>query len=248
MRRKPQPPPRPLSIFSRLVILFGGVYATGGWLLAFFITAGFWAGRWGLIEANFILGIVAIPLAFICGASLLKSLRAGSLAVKLLRKGEFTWGTLVETENTAMQYNEKALKWVEKMGIANTDKDGNKITEEELRAKMQEEMERQMKEQPQSVIMKYHLTFKARDGKDYTTKAEVSLQTGAKVGDEEKEPILYWPNNPNKAVVFDAISHVPEIWPDGSFSHLPAKKAVYLILPFVTITMNAFCVLMDVAA
>ena len=126
-------------------------------------------------------------------------------------------------------------------------KDGKNMTEEEIQAVMEEEMERKIAEMPQSVIMKYHMKFKARDGKDYTVKAEITHKTGAKVTDEEREPVLYLPQNPNKAVILDAISHVPEIWPDGSFAPLPFTKIRFLILPILAIMVNIFCLLMHFA-
>ena len=118
MRRKPQPPPRRLGLFARLVIRFGSLYSTGSWLLVLIVTVGYWLTGWGLIESGFILSLVAILLGLLGGYGVLKSLQTGGLAVRLLSKGEFAWGTLKETENTGLQQQKKMAKADQKNGGA----------------------------------------------------------------------------------------------------------------------------------
>ena len=151
-------------------------------------------------------------LAVICSIFIVKgishSLRTGSLAVKLLKKGIVTRGTIVKVNFT----NVKSI-----LEHHSNDKD---------------------------VALNYHLRFYAEDGREYVVMNTVTGEYRSKLEDEPEELVLYLRNNPNKAVIFDAIFHAPTLKSDGTFEPVDRKKAVYLILPVLVLFGNMICLLL----
>ena len=114
-------------------------------------------------------------------------------------------------------------------------------TDEELHAAMEQAMRDGRILMPNVTILNYYVKFRASNGGDYFVRGTTDSRSGAKVEDEESEPVLYLEKKPNKAVILDAIFHLPEIWPDGNLAPLPLKKAVHLILPFGVVIGNVVC-------
>lgn len=208
------------------------------------VSAGFWAARWGILpmESGFFLILAGLFSGFLGVASIFKSLQSGTLAVRLLRKGIFTRGSLVEVEYADARSGVKRVKAFRKISseyreIWRTEN----MTDEELHAAMEQAMQDGRTLLPQATILNYYVKFRAGNGGDYFVRGATDSRSGARVEDEESEPVLYLEKNPDKAVILDAIFHLPEIWPDGSLAPLPLKKAVHLILPFGVVIGNVVC-------
>lgn len=234
MNRYLQPPPRQLDPFSHLVILLGGLYSTAGWLLLAAISMMFWGVRLGSLDSHLFLKLLAPFVIFLSVGAIYRSIRSGGLAVRLLKEGIVAEGTLVGVE-----YEDKVEKSRLVRGAAKLSGKGN--TEEEIEAQLKKMRQDDINNTPQNVLVNYYVKFQAQNGKEYTTKTTTNYRDGAKMEDEETEMVLYLKRNPDKALIFDGIFHVPEVSGNGHFVPLPPQKVGYLVLPFGVMIGNAIC-------
>ncbi|MEL6718540.1 MAG: hypothetical protein AAFP82_07475 [Bacteroidota bacterium] len=238
-----KPPPRELDSLSGLIILFGGLYSTGSWLLFGIVSIFYWAIRWKFLPSSFILGLLAVICSIFIVKGIAHSLRTGSLAVKLLKKGVVTRGTIVKVNFTDAKSSEnllKVMRFLPSTHQAVMPAIGYK--DEEIRASVKAILEHHSNDK--DVALNYHLRFQAEDGREYVVMNTVTGEYRSKLEDEPEELVLYLRNNPNKAVIFDAIFHAPTLKSDGTFEPVDRKKAVYLILPALVIFGNIVCLLL----
>jgi hypothetical protein len=85
-------------------------------------------------------------------------------------------------------------------------------------------------------VFKYEFEFDV-DGTKHL--AICKTHQGWKIEDEEQEIILYAPNNPKHAVIYDAVAAAPEITPRGELDAIPLYRLSNLILPVLAISVNA---------
>lgn len=238
MTRKLPPPPRRLDLFSRLVIQFGALYATGGWLLLAILSGCFWAARWG-VTFGLILSLTAIPLVVLGVASVYQSIRSGTLAVRLLRTGRFTRGKLVDVSFANVRTGLKVVKAMRYLPGEHQRFSGHpEMSAERLPDTLEKAIRESQDEEPERTMLHYSVKFRADDGREYFARGTTDAQSGTKIEDEALEPVLYLADNPNRALILDAIVHLPEIRPDGSLAPLPPDKFVYLILPLGVVVVN----------
>ncbi|MCB0853316.1 MAG: DUF3592 domain-containing protein [Bacteroidetes bacterium] len=85
----------------------------------------------------------------------------------------------------------------------------------------------------EQTVYKYTFEFEADNGRTYEAIGKTHIYS--LLEDEETERLIYAPNDPSFAVMFDTIAGRPEIAPDGSLAPISPARAWVLILPFLTI-------------
>lgn len=84
-------------------------------------------------------------------------------------------------------------------------------------------------------VYRYTFEFNTPDGR--TWRASGNTHQYHLLEDEESERILYHPNDPSFAVLFDLIPGLPEIGPDGGFMPRP-RVYLSLLLPLASILLH----------
>ncbi len=83
-------------------------------------------------------------------------------------------------------------------------------------------------------VYKYTFEFTANDGMTYQATGKTHLTH--LLEDEETERVIYAPNDPAYATVYDSIPGAPTLGPDGLYNPLPVSRYFSLILPaFMTL-------------
>ncbi|MEZ4772106.1 MAG: DUF3592 domain-containing protein [Bacteroidia bacterium] len=85
-------------------------------------------------------------------------------------------------------------------------------------------------------VYKYTFSFEAHDGRTYEATGKTHIQS--LLEDEETERLIYAPNDPSYATMYDTIPSAPKINPDGSFRPLRITSYLNLILPLVSIIIH----------
>jgi hypothetical protein len=85
----------------------------------------------------------------------------------------------------------------------------------------------------EQTVYKYTFEFEADNGRTYEAVGKTHIYS--LLEDEETERLIYAPNDPSFAVMFDTIAGKPEIAPDGSLAPMPLRSAWTLLLPLVII-------------
>lgn len=219
-------PPRNLSFSSRLLIINSHIYALGSW-----IVIGIGSLMWWL-DFTFI-GVIFFVIGFFSLRSVFKK---GRRTIKILKKGKAAYGKLIKSEDLHQKGTLKAIKFAKKISPQFKEELEDKGMSIEEYA--QKDLDARIENEPQNVILKYFFEFKTREGMTHKVEAKVKYNDGDILEDEEDELILYNPNNPDKAVVYDAIKNAPKILSDGSFGPAPYSKMSVLIVPLVVILMN----------
>jgi len=85
----------------------------------------------------------------------------------------------------------------------------------------------------EQTVFKYVFTFKAENGQEY----EVAGKTHEtyKLEDEGRERLIYDPEKPEFAILYDLIPHAPFMDRAGNIEQIPFKRAYTLILPGIVI-------------
>lgn len=86
------------------------------------------------------------------------------------------------------------------------------------------------------MVYKYHFQFQLDQN---TFSAYCRTHQSEKVEDEEEEIVLYLAEDPQKNIVFDAVSGPIDINPRGELQVSPWAQYLFLILPFLSIALNS---------
>lgn len=225
--------PRQISLLSILLILHGHLYATGGWLATGVGSGLLWFNTFQQ-ESNFIIVLVGGLFLFLGLMGLRSSYGQGFRAISLIRNGSVAYGKLVSSAAEYEAAGKKISKFAgEKLGIS----------EEDIEKLGKANFEKQKEKEPQNIVMDYVFSFSTQFGGEHTVKAKIKYIDKDRIEDEAEELILYDENTPRKAVVYDAISHAPEILPDGNLGPADMSAFAVLILPVVILMMNGLILL-----
>lgn len=85
-------------------------------------------------------------------------------------------------------------------------------------------------------VYKYTFSFEAHDGRSYEAVGKTHIQS--LLEDEETERLIYAPNDPSYATMYDTIPSAPKMNADGTFHALPFTSYLNLILPLATIIIH----------
>lgn len=216
--------PRNFSILSALIILNSHLYSLGGWLATGIGSGIFW---FGLITdpGNWIFLIFGGIFLLTGLASLVNSYRLGIETIGLMRRGSVAYGRLLSAKDQSEQLSRFSAR-------------AFKVSEEEMEDFYQAHAQKMKKKEPQNVIMDYIFEFEPQYGEKQRVKAKIRYLERAQIEDEPEELILYHEQNPQKAVVYDAIRNAPPILSNGEFGETPISNAITLILPVLVILMN----------
>lgn len=217
-----QPPKRQIDLFSQMVLLFGGLYATLGWFLAFGLSITFWVYLWNEASPSLFLKTAFVFTGSLSILCIIGSQVLGSTAVKLLNKGEFAWGIIPNSADTNPKHQLSLLARLLNWGA---------ITWQNLRGK------------PITPLIESHqLKFFGPDQQPYFTNIEVTSKKGFQITDRRREGVLFLARNPKEAIIFDSIQHTPIIGAENNFLPLPYYKGIYFLLPFMVCLGNAICI------
>lgn len=86
------------------------------------------------------------------------------------------------------------------------------------------------------IVWTYEFTFTVNN-KSYIAKCQT--HQSHLVEDDNKEVVLYMPDNPEDSTIFDAISGVPAIDNMGNLEAAPFSNIKYLIIPILSIVVNS---------
>ncbi|MEZ4825931.1 MAG: DUF3592 domain-containing protein [Bacteroidia bacterium] len=99
-----------------------------------------------------------------------------------------------------------------------------------------------LKQEPTNVtinkqtVYKYTFRFEAHDGQMY--EATGNTHIGSLLTDEKYERLIYAPNDPSYATMYDIIPSAPRVNPDGSLGPLPFTAYLSLILPLISLVLH----------
>lgn len=213
-------PPRRIAFFTAMVIRnsIPGTQASSLWLLLLLLPMSLMLFiGFGLLdtESNGLLARAGGVLLTAGGGLLLyrilsrliKNQREGARYVKLIEEGTAVYGTLLGTEEEFSEWSAPAAPRREEEQVASSQNPSIYFDED------------------------YLFEFQTLAGSTHRVKGRLEPFERVKIDHGAQPLILYRPDDPSQAVVYQSIKNAPEILPDGQFASLPLVKSFTLVLP-----------------
>ena len=219
--------PRKLDFFSRLFIFLGAFPLPRTLVFTAVISLIMWLGLLHSHPAPFMFQLVSTSIWVLCLIGTVRYSILNLLTVKLLIRGEVAAGVLTTIRSPGAEGQIKFFRW-----LNSRRKKSDQLSEKRIKGIVE------LQNPSPGAWHDYNVVFSAQDGKKYTATVGLPNTHGHLLKDDPEEAVLYLPKNPNKAVVFDSISLLPVVGPDGHFRPLSWSNMIYLILPLIVIIGN----------